>query len=159
MRRYVAAGPALALIPLLALIAGCQDTTSGPSNGESYELQPGQNAVADPGSGLILQVDGDAFEPGAPVSIALINNSDSQIGYNLCLHDLERNVGGEWEPLHIERICTLELRLLAPSDSAAGPAELPEDLEPGEYRFRVAVDLMDDRGIRDLVSDPFQVEG
>lgn len=154
--RYIARS-GLALAAFVALTTGCQDTPSAPSDEIPPDLQPGGHAVMGPESGISLGILGDSFEPGAQIFLILNNESSDDVGYNLCLHDLERRVDGEWESLQIERICTLELRILTPGGSAVTALDLPDPLPDGEYRFRVAVHLMEDGEIRDLVSDPFHV--
>lgn len=157
MRELLRAGFAFSLVPLAALAVGCQDSPISPGDEDPQIPPPGDHAVMGPESGVSLGAHGESFGPGEQVLLILNNASDADIGYNLCVHDLERRVNGEWEPLHIDRICTLELRLLAPGGSATAPADLPDPLAPGEYRLRTVVHLMDEGEMRDLVSEPFAV--
>jgi hypothetical protein len=159
MNRWRSGGVALAAVPFMALVtAACQDSLSGPGSGEPFDLNPGVYVLADPGSGASLRPEADAFIPGGGVRLVLENASSEVLGYNLCTHALERNDGGEWSALAIPRVCTMELRLLDPGAEADYDATLPEDLTPGEYRFRIAVNFMDSERHRDLASVAFQME-
>jgi hypothetical protein len=157
--RWRVAGLVLTAAPLLALVTtACQDPVSGPGFGEAFDLNPGVYLLTEPGSGASLRAEADAFVPGGEVRLVLENVTGDVLGYNLCTHALERNDGGEWNALAIPRVCTMELRLLDPGVEASYDTTLPEELEAGEYRFRIAVNFMDTDRYRDLASVAFQLE-
>jgi hypothetical protein len=89
-----------------------------------------------------LRVDQAAASPGGEATITLVNHSASEIGYNLCPAVLDRRSGGEWseEPLRPAEVCTMELRILAPGESAEYRHTIPPGIREGEYRFRVGVE-------------------
>ncbi len=146
------------LLPLLFVGVGCSDSVSGPDHGEDVDLQPGYALVAQ-GTEVPLRAEADGFEPGAPVTLFLENGSNEDLGYNLCFHALERRSGSEWEMEEDGRICTTVLNILSPGAVAEYGTTLPEDLAPGEYRFRVALFFMTQEEHRDQVSGSFQIEG
>lgn len=157
--RWRGAGLGLTAVPLLALVTtSCQDPVSGPGFGEAFDLNPGVYVVAEPGSGASLRAEADAFLPGGEVRLVLENAAGDVLGYNLCTHALERSDGGQWNALATPRACTMELRLLDPGVEASYDTILPEELEAGEYRFRIAVNFMDAERYRDLVSAAFHLE-
>ena len=73
------------------------------------------------------------------LEVALRNGSARAIGYNLCASTLERRSGDRWQPVASQRICTMELRSLAPGGEARYRISL-EDVPPGEYRARARID-------------------
>jgi hypothetical protein len=151
---------AVLLVPLIA--AGCSDTTPTGVPGDSdHELQPGYALLA-AGSGISLDLEPEAFESGAEVTLVLRNDSDERVGHNLCFHLIERLEDGEWAAADEQeaRICTTILHLLDPSGTATHTATVPEALPAGEYRYRVALYLVD-RGAgeyRDQVTATFTIQ-
>jgi hypothetical protein len=117
-------------------------------------------ACASPGpegaeSGLQLTVSPASPEAGETVTLTLNNQTAWPVSYNLCTSSLERDVAGEWQPVPEDRICTMELRLLAPDEAAETEIELLSPLEPGSYRYTVSVE---DRGSMEPVSsEPFRI--
>lgn len=114
-------------------------------------LQPGAGEVT-------LAVEPANPSPGDSVSITLRNGSGAALHYNLCASGLERQTNGGWETVPSERVCTMELRTLEPSADASFALELPNDLQPGGYRFRTSVEILDSGERNDVTSDPFRVE-
>jgi hypothetical protein len=105
--------------------------------------------------GLSLTIEPAVAAAGQPVTLILNNQTPWPLGYNLCTSLLERESGGSWEPVPEDRICTMELRLLAPEAESREQIELPSALDPGSYRFSTNVE---DRGsIEQVSSPPFQV--
>lgn len=109
---------------LAALLAIC---ACGPS------LQPGES------SDVTLSAEPATVSAGESVTLILRNDSPSEVGYNLCASGLERRAGGSWTPVPSDRVCTMELRMLAAGADARYELELPEGLEVGEYRFTTSV--------------------
>jgi hypothetical protein len=89
---------------------------------------------------------------GRSLELALRNGSARAIGYNLCASTLERRSGGRWQPVASQRICTMELRSLAPGGEARYRVSL-ENVPPGEYRARARID----DNPPEVASDPFIV--
>ena len=73
------------------------------------------------------------------LELSLRNGSAQAIGYNLCASTLERRSGARWQPVASQRVCTMELRSLAPGGEARYRVSL-EDVPPGEYRARARID-------------------
>lgn len=113
-----------------------------------------------PGGVAELRVSEDEVLAGGEVMLTLVNRSDRDLGYNLCPAALERRVAGEWvdEPLRPAEICTMELRLLSPGDSAHYRHTVPSALAAGEYRFRTGVEAPLGGGRVEIVSEAFQVQ-
>lgn len=148
--------PWLALSLLLAL-AGCESSTSGPELGPDG-LEVG-NALLGSEAGVVLGTDADAYAPGGSMTLALENQGSERVGYNLCVHGLERRSGDAWTPVESERVCTAHLETLEPGQTAAYGTTVPADLASGEYRVRVPLYLPDREEQRDVVSGTFQVGG
>ncbi len=148
----------LVALPTLFVAAGCEDSVAGPPAGDDLTLEPGHAAVATE-TDVHLRTEAGALEPGGTVTLFLDNESGEQVGFNLCFHAIERRSGEDWTMLPDGRICTTQLHLLDSGGTAQYEATIPEDLEAGEYRFRVSVHLMESEVHRDLVSGGFMVEG
>lgn len=114
---------------------------------------------AAPAHGLELRVERAAAERGDEVTITLVNGSEHDVGYNLCPAVLDRRDDEAWveDPNRPAEVCTMELRVLGPGESAAYRHTVPTALDPGEYRFRVGVEapLGGDRVV--LTTTGFQV--
>lgn len=146
----------LALSLLLAL-AGCEGSASGP------ELGPGGlevgNALLGSEAGVVLETDAEAYDPGGTMTLTLENQGSEAVGYNLCVHGLERRSGDVWTSVDSERVCTAHLETLEPGQTAAYGTTVPADLASGEYRVRLALYLPDREEQRDVTSGTFQVGG
>ena len=143
---------------LVAFLAGCGESSTQPPGGADFDPSPGY-ALADHSIGATLSLEAEAHLPGAAVELVLENHSSGDVGYNLCFHDIERSSGAGWESTQETRICTLEIRFLRVGETARHATQLPEALEPGEYRYRVAVHLMESGESWDLASEVFQIPG
>jgi hypothetical protein len=73
------------------------------------------------------------------VELQLRNDSRRTLGYNLCASSLERRIGQAWQPVASQRICTMELRSLAPGEEARYSLPLGQ-LPAGEYRATTRVE-------------------
>ena len=73
------------------------------------------------------------------LELRLRNVSAQAIGYNLCASALERRSGAAWQRVASNRICTMELRSLAPGEEARYVIPLA-GLAPGGYRARARID-------------------
>lgn len=106
-----------------------------------------------------LMVEPQALAPGDSLTLILRNDSQTEIGYNLCSSGLEQNADGGWRTVPSDRVCTMELRMLAPGEVARYPLELELGLTPGEYRYVTQAGSLEggDRG--PVRSAPFRVTG
>lgn len=148
------------ILPILLAAAACDDDPTSPGEPPPEALEPG-HALLDGEAMVSLTVEADAFQPGAEATLILENGGGETVGFNLCFHELERRIEESWETVEPEegRVCTMELNMLDPGGEARFDLTLPPYLEAGEYRFRVALQLMDQEKSRDQVSGPFQIEG
>lgn len=157
MKTPVALQSILTGLSLVLVVAGCHQSTAGPGLDQDVALQPG-NALLANEADLTLLAEADSFEPGAEVALTLVHHAGEQVGFNLCSHALERRNGDDWTMLEFFRICTAHLNLLSPGETAEYEAALPSGLSSGEYRFRIALYLVDGEDQRDLVSNSFEVQ-
>lgn len=105
-------------------------------------------------SGFTLSAAPASAAAGATMTLTLRNGSRSQGGYNLCTSGLETAAG---VPVASDRMCTMELRTLAPGTSATYAYEIPARLAGGSYRFVTNVERMN-AGARTIVrSNNFEV--
>jgi hypothetical protein len=86
------------------------------------------------------------------LELRLHNGSAQAIGYNLCASSLERRSGDGWQPVASQRMCTMELRSLAPGGEARYRVSL-ENVPPGQYRARARID----GNPPEVATDPFIV--
>lgn len=104
---------------------------------------------------LELKVNERSYAAADTVRLQLVNRSTGEVGYNLCTTRLEHRRGGAWTVMPDDRVCTMELRLLAPADSAASERPLDRSLAAGEYRLVAVVDAGGQ--MREVASAPFTV--
>lgn len=108
-------------------------------------------------SDVVLDVEPSAVTPGDSIRLLLRNETAGPIGYNLCTSSLQRRDGDAWRPVPSDRVCTMELRTLAPAEQTGYSLELPGELLPGEYRYTTTVERLDP-GIRmGVQSDSFRI--
>ena len=110
--------------------------------------------------GIEFQVADTLFGPGDTIRVNLSNNTEYELGYNLCLVDLERRVDGSW--LVVQRFpqntfCTDQLSILQPGESAFGLQIVYPFLDSGIYRFRDQVEWPLSNGRVELISDGFSI--
>ncbi len=110
------------MVPVLALVGACASEPSPPS------LNPVELLVA-PEIPMV----------GQEATLTLLNGSRDAISYNLCTSTLMRHNGAGWEPVRSDRVCTMELRILAPGEEDQFTVSIPEDLPPGSYRFETMI--------------------
>ncbi len=103
---------------------------------------------------VVLEASFDAIN--REVDLRLINRSSFEVGYNLCPTSVretttDRSLYGE------DVICTMELRLLRPGQSADGrlPIDADSALVPGSYRAHARVSVNEESRI--VTSDPFTI--
>lgn len=144
-------------LSLFFAMTGCEGSASGPDLGPGG-LEVG-NALLGGEAGVVLETDADVYAPGGSMTLTLENQGDEPVGYNLCVHGLERRSGDAWTSVESERVCTAHLEMLEPGQSAAYGTTVPADLASGEYRVRIPLYLPDREEQRDVVSAAFQVGG
>ena len=112
--------------------------------------------------GIEFQVAGTLFGPGDTIRVNLSNNTEYELGYNLCLADLERRVAGGW--LVVQRFpqgtaCITPLYILQPGESTFGLQIVYPFLDSGVYRFRDRVEwpLSIGRGWVEVISNGFSI--
>lgn len=110
-------------------------------------------------SDVALTVTPESAEPGDTVTLVLRNDSQDELGYNLCTSELSRQTGDDaWDPVPSDRACTMELRSLSPRQRATFRIDLPADLAPGTYRFETSVERMARNARETVATEPFTVE-
>jgi hypothetical protein len=143
------------LTSLLAILVLAAFTCQPPA-GEPFPTEP--RAAGEPEG--MLTTDRNSYRAGQTATLRLHNLLDHDIGYNLCFSTLEQNVNGAWvdSPIQDDRICTAELRILPPGETATfDGATIPSDLPPGEYRFRTQIENMNDGSTMQVRSNSFTV--
>jgi hypothetical protein len=123
--------------------------------GGAAEQDPAASVGQGRTSELVLAVDSASYTAGGTVQFRLINRSTQQVGYNLCTASLERRAASVWETVLDQRMCTMEIRLLAPGDSAASTRELDPNLATGEYRITTRLHIGETP--REVASEPFTI--
>jgi hypothetical protein len=89
----------------------------------------------------LLGVSLTASRSGQEVRLRLVNHSSSALGYNLCASRLLRRTGETWTPVTTQVVCTMELRVLQPDETAEFTHALPPDLPAGEYRYGTSIEM------------------
>jgi hypothetical protein len=109
--------------------------------------------------GAELRVSPREVEAGGEITLTLVNHSREDIGYNLCPVVLERRGDGEWRlrPERPAEVCTMELRILSPDQSADFRHRIPSGLPPGEYRFRAGIEHPLGERQTGIASHPFRI--
>ncbi len=110
--------------------------------------------------GLDLHVAGGPFGPGDTIRMNLSNNTDNELGYNLCVADLERAVARLWvvvQRLPESGACILLLVILPPGESATGFQLVYPFIDSGVYRFRARVEWPLGDGQVEVVSNTFSI--
>jgi hypothetical protein len=99
----------------------------------------------------LLSTDSETYRAGGSVTVVLTNHLEEQVGYNLCVAVLEEaDTAGTWHraPVTDDRVCTMELRILDPRESASFTHELPSELTTGTYRYSTDLEHMSS-GVRE----------
>ncbi len=143
---------ALVLLPLAALLAlGCSSS--------STDSPPGRQLSPLPGAILITyQAERSTYRQGDSATIVLRNGTGQPLGYNLCGSSREIRTGGSWKPIPQTRICTLELRILAPGAETHYREPITAEWQPGEYRMTTAIERMRSGDVGRIHTPPFTVE-
>jgi hypothetical protein len=142
----------LVLLPLAALLAlGCSSSPTGSAPGLPVaELRDAE--------GITFAAQRPAYRRGDTATIVLRNGTDHALGYNLCHSSRELRTGGSWRRISSLRLCTMELRVLAPGAETFLKEPITAEWQPGEYRMVTVVERTrsGDRG--EIFTSPFTVE-
>ena len=88
-----------------------------------------------PASAVRITLDRDTYPPSGDVKLTLTNASRRNLGYNACTRVVERESNGTWTAVpEPDRVCTMELRLLAGGETVTEQTDLPA-LPAGRYRL------------------------
>jgi hypothetical protein len=148
---------------LLALSAACgkaavQSDTASAAPAPSGSMQP-TPAPSMPSATPKLVLDRATYASRDDVKLTLTNDTHRNLGYNACTRVIEREAGAGWTAVpEPDRICTMELRLLARGETVSEQTDLPA-LAAGRYRIALSFsDESADAGtpVRG-VSEPFTV--
>ena len=91
------------------------------------------------------------------VTLTLTNHSSSPVGYNLCTSGLQRRQGGQWVNVPTDEVCTMEIRSLAPGQSATFEKTPPQNAGAGEYRYVTGVEVPLSGSRVTVESNPFSL--
>jgi hypothetical protein len=141
----------LALLPLAALLSlGC--SSSATDSGLGLPAAVLKNA-----EGITFAAERPAYRQGDTATIVLRNGTTQPLGYNLCHSSREMRTGGAWKRIFPLRLCTMELRVLAPGAETTLREPITGEWQPGEYRIVTTVERMrsGDRG--EIFTPPFTV--
>jgi hypothetical protein len=127
------------------------------SCGNAAEQEPASAAGLGqtPPPAITIAVDSGSLAAGGTLQFRLVNGSMQNLGYNLCTARLERRASSGWTAVVDDRVCTMELRVLAPGDTARSLRILDRGLESGDYRIVARVHLGET--FQDVASAPFTV--
>jgi len=90
-----------------------------------------------PAPGVTLTLDRETYTPGAMATMKIANNTADPLGYNPCSNRVvETRIRDAWV-VHSElnRMCTMELRIVNPRETATATTDIPEGLAPGLHRI------------------------
>lgn len=143
----------IVLLGLLAAVAACRtqpapaDTASanpapsgsqGPAAGAPAPSGTVQPSPAPPMSSatITLVLDRTTYRPTDMVQITMKNDAQRNLGYNACTRTVERESATAWAAVpEPDRVCTMELRLLARGETVTEQTDLPAGVAPGRYRI------------------------
>jgi hypothetical protein len=143
----------LSLLPLAALLSlGCS-SSSPTGSGAGTPV-----AVLLNTEGITFAAERPAYRRGDTATIVLRNGTSQSLGYNLCHSSRELRTGASWTRISSLRLCTMELRVLAPGSETQLKEPITGEWQPGEYRMVTVVERMrsGDRG--EIFTPAFTVE-
>jgi hypothetical protein len=87
---------------------------------------------------VAVELDRTQYASGGTLNLRLVNRSAETFGYNPCTRTIEVRENGRWRAvLEPDRICTMELRLLGPRETAMATTELPDTIADGDFRLAI----------------------
>lgn len=144
---------ALVLLPLTALLAlGCSSSATDPAPDDR------RDAPLHGADGIVWEAQRSTYRRGDTATIVLRNRTDQQLGYNLCFSARELRTGASWTRFSPLRICTMELRILAPGAETFLKEPITAEWQPGEYRMVTSVERIRSRDRGEIFTPPFTVE-
>jgi hypothetical protein len=142
----------IALLPLAALLAlGCSGSPTGSGPGLPA-------AVLRDAEGITFAAERPAYRQGDTATIVLRNGTTQSLGYNLCHSSRELRAGGSWSRISSLRLCTMELRILAPGAETVLREPITAEWQPGEYRMVTRVERMRSGDGGEVFTPSFTVE-
>lgn len=103
------------------------------------------------------------YRPGDQGIATLRNPRSPALRYNLCLRQLEQQLGDRWVVRERSpgpgEVCTAALRLVEPGETVSTGFRLSRGLTAGTYRWRFGGDLADGgAGGEEHLTNSFQVQ-
>ncbi|HYC53051.1 MAG TPA: immunoglobulin-like domain-containing protein [Gemmatimonadaceae bacterium] len=86
---------------------------------------------------ITLRTDRTSYRASDPVTLSIVNGSDSKFYFNPCTRVLERETAGAWTEVREQRMCTMIAHVLDAKATRTEQTELGEGLQPGRYRMIV----------------------
>lgn len=131
------------IVTVAATFACQQGARDGSESGAAAGPTPAPSGPETPSApprtstGVQITLDRTTYAPRGDVAMTLANNSARDLGYNACTRVVERESGGAWSAVpEPERICTMELRLLARGATVKEQTDLPP-VSAGHYRIAI----------------------
>jgi hypothetical protein len=108
---------------------------------------------------VFLDVDASQYAPGDTAILRIQNESGTTIGYNLCVHLVQRRINDRWEDtLYGHDLPCVGIQYeLEDDESDTFPAPLDADTPAGTYRIRTRIDT-DFDGEFSIYTESFDVE-
>lgn len=153
------------IVAAAAMAAGCQKTAGGDAAEPAPPVPPATSTPsADSATmsnpGVQVTLDRTSYNAGAMVTLTLVNGTARDLGYNACTRIVEREVSGAWTAVpEPDRVCTMELRLLAKGETVKEQTDLPA---AAAGRYRIALNFSDESASAGApvraVSAPFTIQ-
>lgn len=86
---------------------------------------------------VTLSVDQSAYTAGGTVTVTITNNTSAQVGYNLCVREIQKQSGSTWTTVDTQpqpNTCDDKLSTLGPNLQTTTTVTLPTSLTGGTYR-------------------------
>lgn len=112
--------------------------------------------------GISFEVREPVYQRGDTIYVWLRNGTGHALGYNLCVAQLKRRVGGGWASVQRREspYCILPLWVLDPGEETAERQIVHPFIEAGTYRFEASVEWpVNAGGPVSLLSNTFVIEG
>ena len=117
---------------------GAAPAPSGSTSAASIPTPTPTDSTPMTSTGVNITLDRAQYRPRDMVTLTIDNVSGRDLGYNACTRRIEREAAGRWaEVPEPDRVCTMELRLLARGEKVTERTDLPA-LSAGRYRITVA---------------------
>lgn len=109
--------------------------------------------------GVRYEADRAAYTSADEIVTVLRNDSDREVGYNLCVAVVEKRLGGGWVRAERspEHPCILPLYTLRPGETATYREPASHFPGDGTYRLRTRIETPVSGRALDVTTDPFEV--